>query len=433
LDSILFLNLVLVAILIALTAFFVGAEFALVKVRMSRVDQLISEGNKQAVVAKKLISDLDYYLSACQLGITVTALGIGMLGEHTIEAILHPIFENFDIPTSVSIIISFIIAFSIITYLHVVVGELAPKTLAIQFAEKMTLLLARPLYWFGKLMFPFIWTLNGSARVLLRTFGVQPAGHEQAHSEEELRLIMTQSFQSGEINETELAYMENIFAFDERVAKDIMVPRTQIVTLDQTMNHEEILAIVTEHQYTRYPVTDDGDKDHLIGFANVKEMLTNHAVGRERQLTESIHELVLIHEATPLQDALRKMQKEEVHIALVIDEYGGTAGLITMEDILEEIVGEIHDEFDDDEIPDIQQISDSIYHINGRVLLEDIDRQFGEVFTDSEDVDTIGGWIQLQNMDALQNDSFDNGKQRWTVLEMDNHQILKVSLELLDR
>jgi len=431
LDSILTINLVLVAILIALTAFFVGSEFALVKVRMSRIDQLISEGNKQAIVAKKLITELDYYLSACQLGITVTALGIGWLGESTVEKILHPILENYDIPNSVSMIISFAVAFSIVTFLHVVVGELAPKSLAIQFSEKMTLLLARPLYWFGKLMFPFIWTLNGSARLLLRAFGVQPADHEAAHSEEELKIIMTQSYKSGEINETELSYMENIFAFDERVAKDIMIPRTQIISLNQTMIHEEILAIVTEHQYTRYPVTDDGNKDHMIGFANVKEMLTDHAAGRQRHLADSLHELVLIHEITPLQDALLKMQSEGVHIALVIDEYGGTAGLITMEDILEEIVGEIRDEFDADETPDILPISKTLYHINGRVLLEELEQRFGLEFLNSEDVDTIGGWFQVQNTDLKPNDSFDNGKSRWTVLEMDNHQMLKVSLELL--
>jgi CBS domain containing-hemolysin-like protein len=242
---------------------------------------------------------------------------------------------------------------------------------------------------------------------------------------------MTQSYKSGEINETELSYMENIFAFDERVAKDIMIPRTQIISLNQTMIHEEILAIVTEHQYTRYPVTDDGNKDHMIGFANVKEMLTDHAAGRQRHLADSLHELVLIHEITPLQDALLKMQSEGVHIALVIDEYGGTAGLITMEDILEEIVGEIRDEFDADETPDILPISKTLYHINGRVLLEELEHRFGLEFSNSEDVDTIGGWFHVQDTDLKPNDSFDNSKSRWTVLEMDNHQILKVSLELL--
>lgn len=429
-DSILVINLALVAFLIVLTAFFVGSEFAVVKVRMSRIDQLISEGNKKAVIVKKLVNDLDYYLSACQLGITVTALGLGWLGEPTVEKILHPLFHQFGVPDTVSTVISIAIAFALVTFLHVVIGELAPKTLAIQYAEEMTMVFARPLYWFGKIMAPLIWTLNGSARVMLRIFGVQPATHEQAHSEEELKIIMSQSYQSGEINQTELSYMQNIFDFDERVAKDIMVPRMQVVTLTQAMTRDEVIAFVDEHQYTRYPVTADGDKDHIIGFVNVKEMLTSYAAGRVRKLVDFVHEMPMIHEVTPLQDVLLKMKQDRVHIAVVIDEYGGTAGVITMEDILEEIVGEIRDEFDDDEVPDIQQQSDSIYHINGRVLLSDLEKQFGLTFEESEEVDTIGGWIQVQNNEIAESDFIDHGEHRWVVIEMDNHQIKQVALEL---
>ncbi|NLP51538.1 hemolysin family protein [Bacillus sp. RO1] len=431
-DSILIMNLLLVALLIGLTAFFVGSEFAVVKVRMSRVDQLIAEGNKTAVVAKKLIADLDYYLSACQLGITVTALGLGWLGKPTVERLLYPLFDSLGVPASVSTVVSFAVAFSLVTFLHVVVGELAPKTLAIQFAEKMTLLIARPLYWFGKLMYPLIWTLNGSARVLLRMFGVQPASHEQAHSEEELKIIMTQSFESGEINQTELSYMENIFTFDERVARDIMIPRVQIVTLSNSMSREEIISVLDEHQYTRYPVTEDGDKDNILGFVNVKEMLTNFAAGRAGEMKDFLHELPLIHEVTSLQDALLKMQEEQVHIALVIDEYGGTAGIITMEDILEEIVGEIRDEFDADEVPDIQEIETDLYHINGLVLLTDIEQRFGVTFDEKDDIDTIGGWMQvmLQDLEEDEEEHIKHGENIWTVLEMDNHQVKQVGLQL---
>lgn len=418
------------AFLIALTAFFVGAEFAVVKVRMSRIDQLILEGNKKAIIAKKLVDDLDYYLSACQLGITVTALGLGFLGEPTVERILHPVLHDLGMPDALSTVVSLAVALSLMTYLHVVIGELAPKTLAIQFAEKMTLLLAVPLYWFGKIMYPLIWSLNGSARVLLRIFGVKPADHEQAHSEDELKIIMAQSFQSGEINQTELSYMRNIFTFDERVAKDIMVPRTQMVTLSQSMNTDQILPILDNHQYTRYPVTDDGDKDQMLGYVNVKKMLTDNAVGRSKPLKESLQEMPHIHEITPLQDALVKMQKERVHIALVIDEYGGTAGMITMEDILEEIVGEIRDEFDVDEVPDIQQKSEDLYYISGRVLLSDLEERFGLTFKEIEDVDTIGGWVQLKNMNVNLEDAIEHEGHLLTVLEMDNYQILKIALHL---
>lgn len=424
------INLMLVALLIALTAFFVGAEFSVVKVRRSRLDQLIAEGNKKAVVAKKLVDNLDYYLSACQLGITVTALGLGFLGEPTVERLLHPLFENSGMPEALSTVISLILALSIMTYLHVVVGELAPKTLAIQFTEKITLLLAGPLYWFGKIMFPFIWTLNGSARILIRLFGVKPKDSKDALSEDELKIIMANSFQGGEINQTELSYMRNIFTFDERVAKDIMVPRTQMVTLSQSMETAEILSILDEHQYTRYPITDDGDKDHVIGYVNVKKMLTDNAVGRRKPLSESLEEMPYVNESTPLQDTLLKMQKERVHIALVIDEFGGTAGMITMEDILEEIVGDIHDEFDVDEVPDIEQKGEDLYYVNGRVLLTDLAERFGLTFEEMEDVDTIGGWFQLNNIDASLHDSIEHEGHRWSVIEMDNHQILKIALEL---
>lgn len=430
-DVAIVINLLLVLLLIVLTAFFVGSEFAVVKVRMSRIDQLIAEGNKTALAAKKLVSNLDYYLSACQLGITVTALGLGALGEPTIEKLLHPLFHDWGVSDAWATPISYALALSLMTFLHVVFGELAPKTLAIQYAERMTLLLARPLVLFGKILFPLIWLLNGSARVFLRIFGVQPAGHEQAHSEEELKIIMTQSFQSGEINQTELSYMQNIFAFDQRVAKDVMVPRLQVVAIDEKMSNDEILSIIDENRYTRYPVTQDGDKDKIIGFLNAKELVTNLVLNRPTPLKDLIHDIEAIHETAPLQDVLLKMQKQGVHISLIIDEYGGTAGIITMEDILEEIVGEIRDEFDTDEKPDIMKVSDKEYVFSGRVLLSDIEEQFGIKFDNNYNVDTIGGWLQVQLI------SFDeepvpiyHGKHRWTIVEMDNHQILQASLVL---
>ena len=224
--------MILIAVLIALTAFFVATEFAVVKVRMTRINQLVEEGKPGAKAAKKVVTHLDEYLSACQLGITVTALGLGWLGEPTVEKLLLPVFERFNVNPSVSHILSFIIAFALVTFLHVVVGELAPKTVAIQKAEAVTLLFARPIILFYKLMYPLIWTLNGSARVLVGFFGLKPASeHEVSHTEEELRMILSESYKSGEINQTELTYMNNIFEFDNRIAKEIMVPRTSIQSL----------------------------------------------------------------------------------------------------------------------------------------------------------------------------------------------------------
>lgn len=432
-DPILLLNIALLVLLIALTAVFVGSEFAVVKVRMSRIDQLIDEGNKKAVLVKKITSDLDYYLSACQLGITVTALGLGWLGEPTVGRLLHPLFEMLGVPASASTIISFILAFSLVTFLHVVIGEMAPKSLALQFAERMTLLLSPFLYAFGKIMYPFIFILNGSARILLRAFGVEHAKEEQAHSEEELKIIMAQSFQSGEINQTELSYMQNIFAFDERSAKDVMIPRTQMIAFSDDLTTEELLAEIREHRFTRYPIARDGDKDDLIGFINAKEVLTHYAVNGQFEMAELIHTLPYFHETTPLQNALVKMQKDRTHIALVIDEYGGTSGLITMEDILEEIVGEIRDEFDEEEDEEIIKESDTRYLLNGRVLLKDLEERFGFKFEDSEDIDTIAGWIQHQLIEAETGDSFVKGDCQWSIVEMENHHILKVACDLLPK
>lgn len=427
-DSTTILYLTIFVALIALTTVFVGSEFALVKVRASRVEQLIAEGNGNARILKRMISNLDYYLSACQLGITVTSLGLGWLGEPLFERILHPVVELLHLPDAFVATISIVTAFIIVTYIHVVVGELAPKTLAIQYTENIALLYARPLYIFGFIMKPLIWVMNGSARLIIRLFGADPNAGNDAMSEEELKIIMNNSYHGGEINQTELAYMQNIFSFDERHAKDIMVPRTQMITLNEPFNVDELLETIKEHQFTRYPITEDGDKDHIKGFINVKEFLTEYASGTPIKIANYIHELPMISETTRISDALIRMQREHVHISLIIDEYGGTAGILTMEDILEEIVGEIRDEFDDDEVNDIIQLDDQIYQINGRVLLSDLEDEYNIEFEDSEDIDTIGGWLQSQNTELEQDEYIDTKYDRWVVSEIENHQIINVLL-----
>lgn len=429
-DIVTITNLFLLVILIGLTAFFVASEFAVVKIRVSRIDQIIAEGNKKAVLAKRVVTDLDYYLSACQLGITVTALGLGALGKPTVERLLYPVFDYLNVPGSIASVASYAIAFIFVTFLHVVVGEMAPKTLAIQYAEKMTMLLAAPLYWFGKIMYPFIWALNGASRILLRGFGVKPAEHDQAYSEDELLIIMNQSFEGGEINQTKLAYMNNVFSFDERVAKDIMVPRTELITLDKDMQYTDIIRILDKYNYSRYPVTEAADKDRITGVVNVKKMLPYIVAKKEIKMEDFIRKLPHVIENTRIQDAMIKMQQQQVHMAVVIDEYGGTSGILTMEDILEEIVGEIRDEFDADEVADIQRTGDQEYLINGRVLLNELVKQFGITFEGDEEMDTIGGWIQYQKGTTVEvGDVIEHGEFVWTVAEMDNYQIKQVILQ----
>jgi CBS domain containing-hemolysin-like protein len=426
----------MVAVLIGFTAFFVASEFAIVKVRSSRVDQLISEGNKNAVVAKKIISNLDEYLSACQLGITITALGLGWLGEPTVEHLLHPVFEKMDFSPYVSNILSFGIAFAAITFLHVVIGELAPKTVAIQKAEAITLLTARPLVLFYKIMYPFIWALNGSARGIIRLFGLKPASeHELAHSEEELRLILSESYKSGEINQTEYKYVNNIFTFDDRIAKEIMVPRTEIVALDKNKTIKENLEIVKKEKFTRYPVID-GDKDHVIGLINIKEVFTEissyDSLNTEKSIDDFVRPIIQVIESIPIHDLLLKMQKERIHMAILYDEYGGTSGLVTVEDILEEIVGEIQDEFDEDKKPIIQQINHDRALVDGRILISEINDWLG-LKIEETDVDTLGGWMLTERYDIKQGESIEFGPYTFHVVEMAGNHIKTIEITKIDK
>ncbi|MED4225350.1 hemolysin family protein [Neobacillus cucumis] len=423
------INLLIIAILIGLTAFFVAYEFAIVKIRSSRIDQLVEEGNKKAIAAKKIVSNLDEYLSACQLGITVTALGLGWLGEPTVEHILHPLFVSLNLPETVSGIASLIIAFASVTFIHVVVGELAPKTFAIQKAENVTLLFARPMIVFYRLMYPFIKGLNGSARLVVGLFGLKPASeHEAAHSEEELQLIINESYKSGEINQSEFKYVNNIFEFDERIAKEIMVPRTEIIAFDKSQTLAECLEIFKNENYTRYPVID-GEKDHIVGMVNMKEVLTDYIIHKnlETPIENYVRPVIQVIESVAIHDLLLKMQKDRVHMAILMDEYGGTAGLVTVEDILEEIVGEIRDEFDADEVPEINQISENKTIVDGKVLIEEINDLFG-LNLDDTDIDTIGGWVLSQNMDVAKGEKIHHGNHEFKVLEVDGYHIKSLEI-----
>ncbi|WP_068983556.1 MULTISPECIES: hemolysin family protein [Lysinibacillus] len=420
------LNLSIFTILLALTGFFVATEFAIVKVRSSRLDQLIAEGNKRAISAKHVVNHLDEYLSACQLGITVTALGIGMVGEKTFEFMLHPLFDMIGISDKYMTIFTIGSAFAIATFLHVVVGELAPKTAAIQKAEKITLLFAKPIMLFYKVMYPFIWFLNGSARVLVGIFGMKPASeHELSHTEEELRLLLSESFKSGEINKTELKFVNNVFEFDQLIAREIMVPRTEIVGIEKNDSFTKIIHFIADEKYTRYPVYD-GDRDNILGFINAKELFTH---GLLEQLTDDslilenfINPVIRVIETIPIQELLVRMQKERIHMAILMDEYGGTSGLVTVEDILEEIVGEIRDEFDDDEIAEIRKVSDNHYILNAKMLIEDVENLLN-VTLEAEEVETLGGWFLTLNNGIKATRNIELAPYVFSIFEQHGHQI----------
>ncbi|MGL4820023.1 MAG: hemolysin family protein [Bacilli bacterium] len=422
-------NLILFGVLLLLTAFFVSSEFAIVKVRSSRIDQLLAEGNRNAKAVRTVIDRLDEYLSLCQLGITVTALGLGWIGESTVERLLHPIIQLFELPESMSMIVSVAIAFSIITFLHVVLGELAPKTVAIQQAETVSLWFAPILIVFYRVAYPFIWLLNGSARMILKIFGMPTSTeHESAHTEEEIQILLQDSLNSGEINQAEFKYVNSIFEFDETIVREIMVPRVDMSVIDVDDDLHSILKLMATEKYTRYPVID-GDKDHILGFVNYKQITTEYINNPQtgKEVRDFIRPVIQTIETTPIATLLMRMQKERVHLAIVIDEYGGTNGLVTVEDILEEIVGDIHDEFDNDEIPDFQHVSRNITIVSGKVGIEEIKDELNIEIAHPE-IDTIAGWLLSHNINIRIGDSVALDRFRFTVLEKEGNNIKKVQI-----
>jgi len=390
----LFIKILAVFGLVLVNSFFVAAEFALVKVRSTRLQQLAAEGHLRARYAQRVVSKLDAYLSATQLGITLASLGLGWLGEPAVASLLRPLFALTGLPGSIIHTVAFAIAFALITLLHIVLGELAPKSLAIRRAESTALWTALPLAYFYKVMYPAIWVLNSLANLLLRWIGIEPvaSGHQAAYSGEELLLLVSESHRSGLIDSTEKALMDNIFHFSDRVAREIMVPRTDMVCLYLDRSVEENFDIARANRHTRYPVAVE-DKDHIVGFIHVSDLYVQGLQAGQKDLNGIIREVLRVPESMEISRVLRLMQKHRGQIAVVVDEYGGTAGLISVEDILEEIVGEIQDEFDEERAP-VETVGDVTY-VDGRVLVEDINDMFGLEIDDSE-VDSIGGWVAAQ-------------------------------------
>lgn len=393
------IKLLFVLILIFLTAFFVAAEFAIVRVRKARIETLSEKGDRRAQDGLHVLRDLDSYLSTCQLGITMASLGIGWLGEPAVEHLLEPLLGSLFNNGAFAFTVSGVLAFFVITLFHVVFGELAPKSIAIQKAELILMMSSKTLIGFSRVLFPFIWILNTSAALVSRAFGVRPMGEgEDVHTEEELRLLLSESYQSGEINQSEYRYVNRIFDFDDRVAREIMVPRTETICIYIDRSLEENKKWMMEHTFTRYPVAKE-DKDHIIGVINIKELYYSSdrfESLHDPRLEKHIRPVLHVHETIPIKQLLLIMQKKREHMAILVDEYGGTSGIVTVEDILEEIVGEIRDEFDEDERAMIEKVGEGQYIVDGKTLTSDINRYF-HTHIEHEDIDTIAGLILSDN------------------------------------
>lgn len=418
------LGISLVLFFVILNGFFVSAELAFLKVRASRIDTLVDEGKKQAKVAQRILRNLDDYLSACQLGITLSSLALGWMGERAIAAMIAPWFQALGLGATSLHVVSVVIAFALIAVMHIVLGGLAPKTVAVRKAESIVLISAIPLHIFYKLAYPLIKLVNGLSNGLLRMFRMTPVVERgSAHTEEELRDLMKESSEIGLINDTELTLVDNIFEFADTTAREIMIPRTDMICLYSNLSMEENLDIAQEGMRTRYPICEE-DKDHIIGFIHIKDLMRGYV----RDQLSLIRPIIAVPESMKISDLLKRMQRSKTQIAILIDEYGGTSGLVTLEDIMEEIVGEIQDEFDE-ERQGIEVVSEDEYSVDGLMLIDEINGHFG-LDVDTEDYDTIGGWLssRLEVILPHKGQSYSYGEYVFVVEETENKRISRIRL-----
>jgi magnesium and cobalt exporter, CNNM family len=386
------LNLFLALVLVALNGFFVAAEFALVRVRESRITQLEQEGSARARVVHGVLRDLDSYLSVCQVGITMASLGLGWVGEPAVAHLIEPVLGAIGITSErIVTVVSVALGFAVITYAHLVFGEQAPKYFSIQKAEGVSLWISRPLNLFRLMFRPVVWLVNASTNFVLRPWGVRLGEEMEAHSEEELRIMISSSTASGVLDPEEREYLNNVFDFGDRVAREIMVPRPDIEALPHDAPLPDLAERAAFGRYTRYPVYEE-DLDHILGAVHVKDLF--RAAKEEPEgfdLASLIRECLVVPETKSIEQILREFQQRKLQMAIVIDEWGSVEGLITIEDILEEIVGEIQDEFDEGEAA-IERIGDDLYAVDGRIPITEVNDHF-DLDLPHEDFDTIGGFI----------------------------------------
>lgn len=387
-----FFEIIAVLLLVFANGFFVAAEFAIVKVRSTQIETLIQANDRRAKLAKDLITHLDAYLSATQLGITIASIGLGWIGEPAVSRMIQPLIDFIGV-TNPQIIhaISFTVGFSIITFLHITLGELAPKSAAIQYPQSITLGIAFPLKLFYIVFKPFIFLLNGSANLMLRLVGINPAGEQLAHSEEEIRLLIADGRKSGVIDATEYKLIENIFNFTETTVKEIMVPRTEVFALDLANGFQENFKLAVESGFTRIPVFRD-TIDTLVGVLYVKDLFKIDRQASGTDLEKILRPLYFAPETTSINRVMQDFMQQRVHMGIVIDEFGGTSGIVTMENILERIVGQIQDEYDEEK-KDFESNSDGSFTVNAKMRIADFNQQFQSALPEDADYETLAGFL----------------------------------------
>lgn len=388
-------NILVTVFFVLLNAFFVAAEFAIVKVRNTQIELRAKRGSFSAKVTMHLITHLNEYLSACQLGITIASLGLGWIGEPVVSKIILAIFSflRIDITFETAEKISLPLAFVTITILHIVFGELAPKSLAILKAEKTALVVSVPLRAFYFVFKPFIWILNEFAIFTLKILGIRVQEDKDLHTEEEIREIVKASLKVGVLEATKEKLLQNVFDFSLITAKQIMVPRKKIVAIEKNMTLQQIFEKFQIEGYSRMPVYET-NIDDIIGVVYAKDLLKFFTSEKnfDFDVQKILRKPLFVKETQRIQDILKTMQKEKVHLAIVIDDFGGTAGLITIEDILEELVGEIQDEFDEEQSP-IKKINDKEYEILAETPIDEAMETLQIQIPKSKEYETIGGLV----------------------------------------
>lgn len=419
--------------LVFLNGFFVAAEFAIVKVRASQLEVKVKSGNRFAVLSKHIVTHLDAYLAATQLGITLASLGLGWIGEPVVSKLIVN-FMNFlgvDVTEDVAHSIALPCAFAVITILHIVFGELAPKSLAIQRSEQTTLFIAYPLQFFYALFRPFIWVLNGIAGVILKGLGISTIHGSEVHSSDELKYLVQLGKESGEIEETDYDIIKNAFHFSERTVKQVMVPRTQVLAVDVQDFNDDAIARIIEESYSRIPCYED-TLDHVVGVVYLKDILLKMRKQEKVNIRDIMRPVFTIPETKHIGQLLKDFQQKHQQIAIVVDEYGGTKGIVTMEDILEELVGEIQDEYDN-ETPVVEKTGDKVYSVQASATLDDINKYLPHPVKKDEMYETLAGYLIHHNRRIPNtNEKIISDRYEFTILKRSRSSIVLVKVVDLD-
>jgi magnesium and cobalt exporter, CNNM family len=424
------LELLAVVVLVLMNGFFVAAEFALVKIRETQLVPLIAKGHRRARIARRVVRNLDSSLSACQLGITLASIGLGWIGEPVFSTVLAPLMNALDIGSEgLRKTIAAVVGMTVITFLHISAGEQAPKWLAIQKPLPAALVVVQPLSWFHRASYPFIWLLNQASLALLRLFGVQPGrGGEQVHSEEELRLLLASSQKHAGASALGRDIVLNALDLRQRVVRDVMRPRQEITGLDTNASITECLDVAEKTRYSRFPLCEGGDLDKTWGVVHFKDLFAMRLRARSgADLLSVARKLIYVPETARLEKLLQLFLERKLHMAIVVDEYGGTVGLATLENILEELVGQIQDEFDQEK-PLLQKVGEQTWDVAGSLPLHELAELVGEPLT-ADGITTVNGWI-TQRLGGFPKagDTVSAGDFQVKVEEMDGLRVARLRL-----